>query len=265
MKKTLLTAALCAWLVVPCLAQELYVKSDRYAGPVEQRDGVVWVGAAALAELLKLQVTKVNDGYVIARPFVQHKDEPTPGTFIVEGTVVESQGGLVPLPAFAKALGLEVVGADGGALRINPPSGWIRGASQSAAPVTVVPEGPLAPLELNKGTAGQVIDWKPHLVRGRINLVHFWNRGEKDAGYRVQPTLLRKLAASRPDVYVILIEAGPRTSPLGAKVGMVPTTWLYSKALVQTGQWNGHSLNTAADTWMKNPQKLTDDATVQYR
>lgn len=260
MRHLFLAAALCATLAAPTWGQDVFIGHTRYTGPIKEQDGSIWLGVKEISELLKLKVVEKNDGYLVGRPFYVHKTDPEPGTVLVEGTLVESVGTLVQLPAFAKAVGLELgTGREPGSVALSPPFGWIRGADKAGAGGPVVGEGPLPPLELNTGSAGQVIDWRPHLVRGRINLVHFWNRGEKDAGYRAQPLLLKKLAASRGDVYVILVEAGARSSALGRKVGMVPTTWTYGKALQHRGSYNGHSANGAIDNWTKNPTSLNED------
>lgn len=257
---SLLTGA--AW------SQELWVRNARYEGPVRLQEGTLWVGLQELSDALKLNLVEINGGYRIGRSFWKPAGAPpAPGEVIAEGTAVECNGGsppMVNLPQFAEAMHLELKPGQGeNSFVLTPPFGWVRGEELAAAAAAkagpTLPDGPVPPLELNKTTPGAEVDWKSMLVRGRINIVHFYKVPEKDAAYKEQLGLLKNFAKDRSDVYLITINGGVKGStPLTrSKVfGNVPQTFVFSKSLQCKQIYPGHSMNGALGEWKSNPNAI---------
>ena len=269
MRKSLVGLILTVALSPLGWSQELWIKTRRFEGPVRQHEGQLYAGLRELTASLELKVVENGDAVLVARPVYKGADTAAPGTLVVEGTVVETDGGnppLVNVEQFAKALNLDFKpGRSENSFVLTPPFGWARGEDKGAAAAAraapTLPAGPAPPLELNRTTPGADVEWRSMLVRGRINLVHFYKVPDKDKEYARQLQLLKDFAKDRSDVYLITINAGPfRSTPLTRvrQMGNVPCTFVFDRSLRLRQTFNGHSMNGALATWKENPATALD-------
>ncbi|GEM_PF-1929261 len=216
---------------LPASAEEVFITNRPFQGPVNGTGADTYVGAAALAKALGVNLVRVQGSWVAGSASVP---AGTPaGSVVFAGKVLPSRGGpggapLVHLKSAAEALGYVV--------RVNP---QMRTIDVNRAVAKVVPRAPrpsqaqasapAGPILLNKGRPGQKVNIEANLVPGRVNVVDFY--ADWCAPCRELAPRLEALAAKNGMV-VLKVDIAQWDSPVAEQFNLrsIPYLMIYDKS-----------------------------------
>lgn len=259
LKRLVLSSVFALLLVSSACAQSVFVRNHPFKGPMSGRGAELMVGLKEIAALFEVQVQQTTNGYIVGK----YDGEPKDGDVWVQNRLVSSVPGegepLVNLKEFAEAEGYYFrIEKEFGTIEVN--STGSGPATAAAAPVhssdnvhvTSMGMGAGKIVDLNLDTPGAPIgSLDAYKERDKFIATLYYRSSDKDPNFGAA-----KAWANLPDVIMIRIDVGPKSSALSHTSGIIPRLLVEGTTRARKFSWTGGAVGGALSSPVDSLKKV---------